>query len=151
MGWFSRKAPVDPFADRAGSADVIFHATGARIRSSATGLRVPGARRVSKAVSLHRGAVLVTADHLAISYRSFVAIDGKLRLDPGAAAQVAFDADGVHVTIDITRALAGVPGKNEGTARIDVLATIPPEALARLATLAVAISPVQVSGIARRI
>jgi len=151
MGLFRRNGPVDPFADRAGGDGVVFHAAGVRIKSSATNLRVPGAKRATKAVSLHRGSVLVTGDHLSISYRKFVAIDGNLRVDPGAAAQVSFDATGVHVDIDITRALVGVPGKNEGAARIDVVTEIPAEVLARLGARAVAISPVQVSGIARRI
>ena len=149
--WLSSSGPVDPFAERAGGADVVFHAAGVRIRSSATDLRVPGAKRVSKAVSLHRGSVLVTSDHLCVSYRKYIAVDGKLRLDPNCAAQVSFDADGVHLTIDITRSLAGVPGKNEGHAQIDVVAPISAEVLEKLGDRAVAISPVQVSGIARRI
>jgi len=150
VGWFSRK-PIDPLADRVSAGDVVFHASHVRIRSSATDLRVPGAKRASRAVSLHRGSVLVTSDHLAISYRKWIAIDGRLRVDPAATAQVTFDAEGVHVTIDITKAMADVPRKHSGVAVIDVAAPIPPEALERLTARAVAVSPVQVSGIARRI
>ena len=151
MGWFARKAPPDPFAERAAGPNVVFHASGVRIRSSATGLRIPGHNRVSTAVSLHRGSVLVTGDHLAIAYRRFVAVDGRLRLDPHSPAQVSFDAEGVHVVIDIDRALHGVPGKHAGEARVDVLAPIPAEVLERLGARAVATNPAQVAGIARRI
>ena len=108
MGWFSRGPKPDPLADRAAADDVVFHAAGVRVRASATDLRFPGHNKVSTAVRLHRGSVVVQPNHLAITYRKYLAVDGALREDPAAPAQVSFEADGVYLSIDLTRALARV-------------------------------------------
>ncbi len=122
-----------------------------RIRASATDLRIPGRNQVSRAVRLLRGSAVVSADHLTVAYRQFIAIDGALREDPAAPCQVSFGIDGIHISIDLTAALRGVPGKNSGTADIFVQLAIAAEQLDLLAPRAVAISRQQISAISRRI
>jgi hypothetical protein len=147
---FWRRRP-DPLAELGREAGTLFYARSVRIRASAKDLRIPGHNRVSTAVRLHRGSAVVSADHLTVTYRRFVAIDAALSDDPSLPTQVSFDATGIHVSIDLTAALRAVPGKNSGTAEIFVQAPIPTQILALLAPRAIDLGAAQISAISRRI
>ncbi len=147
---FWRRKP-DPLAELAREAGTLLYAPSVRIRASAQDLRIPGHNQVSRAVRLHRGSAVVSANHLTVTYRRFVAIDAALLDDLSGPTRVEFDAAGIHVSIDLTAALRSVPGKNSGTAEIFVQTQIPTETLALLAPRAIKLSTAQISAISRRI
>jgi hypothetical protein len=115
------KMPV-ALKELAASGTALVSDEGVSIKFSARGLRAPG-RYISRGVKLHAGAVVVTADRVALSIGKRVALDLAYGDAKHGQMTLTVDGEGVHLHLDVEAALPGGSGTLDITARAAIEGT----------------------------
>jgi hypothetical protein len=106
----------------AAAGGVLVADEGASIRFDSRGLRMPG-RYTSRGVRLHAGAVVLTADRIALSLGRQPVLDNAYGIDKSGALTLTVDATGVHLHLDIAAAIPGGAGTLDISVRTPVEGT----------------------------
>ena len=111
-----RRGKMPPALQQIAAGSALVSDEGVSIKFSSRGLRAPG-RYISRGVKLHGGAVVVTADRVALSIGNRVVLDADYDDEKHGPLTLTVDADGVHLHLDVKAALPGGGGTLDITAR----------------------------------
>jgi hypothetical protein len=115
---------------------------GVSIKVAARSLRAPG-RYVSRGVSLRVGAIVMTADRVAMSIGKHLVLDASYAPSGDGPVTCSTDAEGIHIHLDVVAAGAGTSGTVDFTVRTPV------DGLPVVGTRALALSPVEAAALVR--